>query len=396
MGFVSKRTNPFSTFTKKRTEKGRRAMKKIKVLFFIYQMGAGGAARTLLNILNNLDRDKYEPTLITLDYMGSYESEVKEDIAFQKLPTQRLSRSVFKLAKIIRNKEIDLVFSTIPRVNTISILATKLSFTKAKCIVREASNLDGNWIDRLKLRGFGLIYKFADQVISLSEGVKENLVKRYKLKPEEIKVIYNPVDLNAIAKKIATDELSEEHKELFTKDKKNIVTAGRLVDQKDQKTMIRAFAKVKETIAARLIILGEGPLEESLRQTARQLGVEADVHFIGFQNNPYLYFEAADLFVLTSRFEGFAHVLAEALATGTPIVSTNCKSGPSEVLDNGKYGRLVPVGDTEALVEEMVTLLSLAEEPLHDIINKGYERAKFFNAPDIIKQYESVFEDVIQ
>ena len=90
-------------------------MKKMKVLFFIYQMGAGGAARTLLNIINNLDRNKYQPVLVTLNYNGSYESELENDVIFHKLGTKRLSRSVFKLSKIIRNEKVDIIFSTIPR-----------------------------------------------------------------------------------------------------------------------------------------------------------------------------------------------------------------------------------------------------------------------------------------
>ncbi|NMA90754.1 MAG: glycosyltransferase [Amphibacillus sp.] len=371
-------------------------MGKIKILFFIYQMGAGGAARTLLNIINNLDREKYQPVLVTLDYNGSYESEIKDDVIFKKVNTQRLSRSIFKLAKIIRTEKINVVFSTIPRVNTIAILATHLSFTKAKCVVREASNLDGNFIERLKLRAFGCIYKLSDQVISLSEGVKKNLVERYKLKPKDIKVIYNPIDINEIQNKIATEQLKSEYQALFQSDRKTIINVGRLVPQKDQATLIKAFAKINEQIKSRLIILGEGPLLEDLTTLTQDLNVSEHVHFVGFQHNPYLFFESADLFVLTSKFEGFGHVLAEALATGTPVVSTNCKSGPAEILENGKYGRLVEVGNVDEIAENILAILNLAKQPLNDIINKGYQRVQFFNADKIVKQYQSTFENLIQ
>lgn len=358
-------------------------------------MGAGGAARTLLNIINNLDRNKYQPVLVTLDYEGSYESELKEDVIFKKVSTKRLSRSIFKLAKIIRDEKVDIVFSTIPRVNTIAILATRLSFTKAKSVVREASNLDGGFIERLKLRAFGLIYKLSDQVISLSEGVKENLVNRYKLKPEDIKVIYNPIDLNKIKDKIENNQLEDKYQDLFKSDRKNIINVGRLVPQKDQASLIKAFAKVNQQIDSRLIILGEGPLEAELKKLAQDLNVAQYVHFVGFQKNPYLFFDAADLFVLTSTFEGFGHVLAEAFATGTPVVSTNCKSGPAEVLDNGKYGRLAEVGNINDIAENILSILNLDKQSLNDIIDKGYQRAQFFNAEDIVKQYQLTFEDIL-
>ena len=370
-------------------------MEKVRVLFFVYQMGAGGAARTLLNIINNLDRNRYQPILVTLNYDGSYESELKDDVIFRKVNTQRLSRSVFKLRRIIREEDVDIVFSTIPRVNTIAILATRLSFTKAKIVVREASNLDGGIIERIKLRAFGFIYKLSDQVISLSEGVKKNLVERYKLNQDDIKVIYNPIDLKNIREKIKANQLKPEYQAFFKPDRKNLINVGRLVSQKDQATLIKSFAKVNQKIDSRLIILGEGPLEAELKNLAKVLSVSDYVHFVGFQDNPYSFLEAADVFVLTSTYEGFGHVLAEALATGTPVVSTNCKSGPSEVLENGEYGRLAEVGNIDDIAENILTTLNLSSHALNDIIDKGYQRAQFFNAEDIVKQYQSTFEKML-
>lgn len=365
-------------------------MKKIKVLFFIYQMGAGGAARTLLNILNNLDRDRFEVVLVTLNYNGSYEKDIRKDVTFIKLDTTRLSRSIFRLAKIIRNQKVHVVFSTIPRVNTIAVLATLFSFTGAKAVVREADNLDGNWLERLKLIGFGLIYRLAFQVISLSEGVKTNLVERYKIKRDDIRVIYNPVDTAHIKKK-ASEPINKNDQKLFAKDKQTILTIGRLVEQKDQKTLIEAFSRLKKQIDARLVILGEGKLESDLMTLASDLGIGEDVHFVGFKDNPYQYLAAADLFVLTSIHEGFSHVLAEALATGTLIVSTDCKSGPSEVLDKGKYGVLVPVGDVSAIEKAMFECLTLSNERRSDIITDGLKRVETFEAKHIVKQYEEEF-----
>ena len=365
-------------------------MKKVKVLFFIYQMGGGGAARTLLNIINNLDRSKFAPMLVTLNFNGSYESELKDDVTFIKLDTTRLSRSIFKLAKIIREEHVDVVFSTIPRVNTIAILATKLSRTNAKSVVREADNLGGTFKADLQLLGFGLAYKLADQIVSLSEGVKENLVKKYKVKPNDIEVIYNPVDITNINQKLKNDDMPIEHKQIYDTDEKIIVTAGRLVEQKDQRTLLNAFAKINKEVSSRLVILGEGPLKEQLEQQAKDLGVFERVHFLGFQSNPYIYFNKADVFVLTSKHEGFSHVLAEALATGVPIVSTNCKSGPSEVLNNGEFGHLCDVGDDICIAEKTLHVLRLTDSELNTVKSNGLLRAEFFNANKNVKKYEEV------
>jgi glycosyltransferase involved in cell wall biosynthesis len=366
-------------------------MEKKKVLFFIYQMGAGGAARTLLNIINNLDREKFSPMLVTLNFNGSYENELRDDVHFIKLETRRLSKSVFKLASIIRNENVDLVFSTIPRVNTIAIAANLLSFSKSKSVIREADNLGGDFKTNMQLLGFGLIYKLSNQIVSLSEGVKANLVERYKAQPTNIKVIYNPVDIKSINEKITHGQIDPNHKAIFDTKDKIIMTAGRLVEQKDHYTLLKAFAKVNDKIESRLVILGEGPLKEQLLQQATELNIKDRIYFIGFQNNPYIYFKKADIFVLSSKHEGFSHVIAEALATGTPVVSTDCKSGPAEVLNKGEYGLLVPVGNANKMAESMLQVLNLDEEQRTKIVTKGYKRAGNFDAEQIVRQYEDVF-----
>lgn len=370
-------------------------MNKKTVIFFIYQMGGGGAARTLLNIINNIDRSQFHPILVTLDYNGSYEGYLNSDVTFIKIPTKRLRSAIFPLAKLIRQTRAQLVFSTIPNYNTIAILGRVFSFTRAKNIVREAAYLGGSPKENMKLRLYGLLYQLAGKVVALSNGVKENVVKRYHVPAEKIQVIYNPVDLETIREKSSSGEMLAEHQLIFSGDEKVIVTAGRLVDDKDHRTLLQAFAKVNETIKSKLVILGEGELEHELKQLAKELHIENRVYFFGFQTNPYVYFKQADLFVLSSKREGFGHVLAEALAVGTPIVSTANKPGAVEVLVHGKYGKLSPVGDANALAKNMIDVLELDDEERRIIINKGYERANEFNAKTIVKQYEEVFNQMI-
>ncbi|MFS8581184.1 MAG: glycosyltransferase, partial [Novibacillus thermophilus] len=161
--------------------------------------------------------------------------------------------------------------------------------------------------------------------------------------------------------------------------------------------LLNAFAKVNRHINSRLIVLGEGPLKEELLQQADDLNIGDRVHFVGFQKNPYVYFKQADLFVLSSKHEGFSHVITEALATGTPVVSTDCPSGPSEVLNNGEYGRLCEVGNDEEMAEQMLEVLTLKKEKrASEIVDKGYKRALDFEAKKIVQQYEDIFIDTLK
>ncbi|QDI91619.1 glycosyltransferase [Salicibibacter halophilus] len=366
-------------------------MEKTKVMFFIYEMGAGGAARTLLNIINHLDRTRFTPILVTLNFNGTYEQELADDVTFIKLDTKRLRKAIFPLAKVIRAEKPRLVFSTqFPDLNVAAILSNLFSFTPAKSIVREADHFGGSFRANTRLFFTGLFYKISHQVISLSEGVKENLVKRYKVKPNHIQVIHNPIDVENIQEKM-NETLEAEHEHLFDTEDKVIVTAGRLVEQKDQQTLLKAFSAMQTRVKSRLVILGEGPLQASLQQQAAELNIETRVHFIGFQNNPYRYFHKADVFVLSSKHEGFSHVIAEALATGTPVVSTNCRSGPAEVLQDGAFGSLCEVGNDVQMAEQIVDVLSLSNKERAERVEKGYARAKDFDAGHIVAQYEETF-----
>lgn len=370
-------------------------MEKKKILFFIYRLGGGGAARTMLNIVNHLDRSKFEPILVTLNFTYDYEQYVHDDVTFVKLNTKRLRSSIFPLAAFIRKQRPDIVFSTIPTYNTVAILAKLLSFSNTKLIVREAAFLGGTFKENMMLRIYGFLYRFAKKVIALSEGVKENLVDRYGVKREKIKVIYNPVDLAHINHQSELGEIAKQDQSIFNKGKKIIITAGRLVKEKDQETLIRAFAQIREATNSELVILGEGELEAELKEVASLCRVKDSVHFVGFQKNPYVYFKHADLFVLTSLNEGFGHVLVEAMATGTPVVSTRCKPGAEEVLQHGEFGRICNVGDVEDLATTMKEVLEQNDAARSEMIEKGYKRSRQFDATSIIKQYEEVFMETI-
>lgn len=367
-------------------------MERKKIMFFIYRMGGGGAARTMLNIVNHLDREKFSPILVTLDFNYTYENYLRDDVRFIKLPVKRLRESIIPLAKLLKQEKPDLLFSTVSTYNIIAILATILSRTKTKLIIREAAYLGGNVKENIKLKIYGLLYRMADRVIALSEGVKENLISRYGVDEEAIDVIYNPVDLKHIE---AEGEREIEETNLFT-DRKTILTAGRLVVEKDHATLLRAFKKSIQLESSHLIILGEGELEEELKKLAESLGIEDRVSFVGFKKNPYAYMKRADVFALTSRTEGFGHVLVEALTLGVPIVSTRCNPGAEEILGEETYGMLAEVGDDTGFAQKLDRALSLTAEEREAIIAKGKARAQQFSAEQIVRQYEARFCDVLR
>ena len=370
-------------------------VEKKKIMFFIYRLSYGGAARTMMNIVNHIDRNKFEPILVTLDFTFEYEQYVKEDVNLIKLDTKRLRSAIIPLAKLIRKEQPHILFSTIPNYNTIAILAKLLSRTKTKIIVREAAYLGGTFKENVQLRGYGLLYAFAKKVIALSVGVKENLVARYGVKNKKVQVIYNPVDLDYIEQAML-EPIAEKYQTLFSSDRKVIVTAGRLVKEKDHITLLRAFHQVVQQVPSELIILGEGELEASLKTLAKELNIDEHVHFVGFQQNPYNFFHQADVFTLTSITEGFGHVLVEAMATQTPVVSTRCSPGGEEVLQNGAYGKLCEVGNATEVAEQLTEVLQYNETERTKMITKGQERATTFSIQQIVTQYEQTFLEILE
>jgi glycosyltransferase involved in cell wall biosynthesis len=200
-----------------------------------------------------------------------------------------------------------------------------------------------------------LLYPWADGIVSVSQGVAEDLAKVTKLPKKRINLIYNPVITPELFVK-AREKLN--HPWFQPGEPPVILAVGRLHLQKDYPTLLRAFLRVRQLRRCRLVILGEGPEKDNLSNLINELGLQADVAMLGFVDNPYAYMKSSAAFVLSSAWEGFGNVIAEALAVGTPVVSTNCESGPAEILANGKYGELTPVGDAKAMTEAIDRVLA--------------------------------------
>ena len=277
------------------------------------------------------------------------------------LGTSGVARCLPRLVRYVRDERPDAVISGLSHMNLASISACRLVRPRVPVVVTQHNHLStatsnaktgrDRWMPRL-LR---TAYPFADCIVAVSRGVADDLATTTGLDRERIEVVYNPVVFDRIT---AAGTASADHPWLALRTAPVAVAMGRLVDQKDFATLIRAVARLPE--GCRLIILGDGPQRRALEGLAEELGVGARVDLPGFVDNPYPYLRAADVFVLSSRWEGLPTVLIEALAFDTPIVATDCDSGPREILDGGRWGRLVPPGEPAALADAILHALVAA------------------------------------
>jgi glycosyltransferase involved in cell wall biosynthesis len=300
----------------------------------------------------------------------------------------RIAASIVPLGRYLRRKQVDILFTTSIPPNIAGLLAARWSGWRGRIVLRQSnavysgaapefSHVDRHLRDRLIPR----LYRHADAIIANSGGVAQNLIA-LGLDAKHITSIPNGVDYGWIA-----DQAGEPPSwaRPGRSHRPTIITIGRLVPQKDQACLLRAFALVAARVDADLLIVGTGPELPTLQQLARQYAIEDRVHFAGHQSNPYPLLARADLFVLSSRFEGMPNVLIEALACGMPVVSTDCPSGPREILADGAYGHLVPVGDAERLARAMERALKSPSEP-----ERQRRRARAFDVADIARRYVDI------
>lgn len=356
----------------------------------MFSLAGGGAERTVVNIINNMDKSKFEVILV----LGSknnnkYLDLISKDVNIKILNCTKVKYCVFKLRNSIINENPDFVFSTLNPNNIVLSLANMICFSrKSRVTIREANHRTQS--GKVKLVNKILTYLtynyLVENVVALSQGVKEDLVNNFKISSRKIKVIYNPIEVDMI------QSLSKEAvcKNISNNKERTIIAVGRLVEQKDFNTLINAFSIVEKKIPSKLIILGTGPLEMELKKYSEYLGVSKSIRFLGFKKNPYKYIYNSDLFVLSSKWEGFGHVIVESMACGTPVISSNCKSGPKEIIGDNEYGVLSKVGDVGELAESIIELLR-NNDVLDNYSKKGLQRATDFKAIKIVDQYQKLF-----
>jgi glycosyltransferase involved in cell wall biosynthesis len=353
-----------------------------RILLVLGALDGGGAERVAVNILNRCDSSRVDIRLGLLRRSGPYLAEVAAD---------RIA-DASKITAMVRETRPDLVMSFGMGINLLVALAMmRLGRDRPLWICREDSNTDaeianltGLEIGRATVRALvGHAYRSADAVLSVSSDLAARLERRLRVRRDRISVIHNPTDIARIieaGKQAIVDPPTRPF----------IVTAGRMTRQKGQDVLLKAFAASGAARDCELVILGEGPLEEQLRAQAAALSIDERVRFAGFQENPWAWFARAKLFVLSSRWEGFGNVIAEAMACGAPVLSTDCDFGPREQIVNGESGWLVAVDDAGALAEGFDVMLgdpALAAR----LARNGEVRSRDFDIGVIMQAYEDLF-----
>lgn len=359
------------------------------IAIFLMDLGGGGAERVMINLGQGFAENNLKVDLVLVKAEGPYLSQLDQRINIITLNKSRLISSLPSLVNYLKQKQPKVLLSALEDTNFVALIArkwagvsTRVAVTVHNHLSRESKNAT-QLKRRLTPKLVPLFYPMADYVIGVSKGVADNLIE-LGVSPDKTHFIYNPIVSSELFKKL---QEPVDHPALMPGQPPVILGVGRLTKQKDFSTLIQAFAQVRQQREARLMILGEGSEKAELERLIQQLGLTGDVLFPGFVPNPYAYMARSAMLVLSSAWEGFGNVLVEAMAAGTSVVSTNCESGPAEILADGKYGPLVPVGDAEAMAQAIQTIL---DHPVDSQILK--QRANLFSIEQAIKNYQNLLQ----
>ena len=337
--------------------------------------GAGGVERMLVQLLTGLVDLGQQVELVLVRDQSPYLAELPTAVRRVPLGRSHTLGATLALARYLRRRQPRVLLAAKDRAGRSAVLARALAGTDTPILLRLGTHLSTamaqRWAVERWLRYWPIrrLYPRLDGIIAVSDGVAADTLRLSGVAPERVQVIRNPVITPAL---LAAAERPCAHPWLAPDRPPDappvIVGVGRLTRQKDFPTLLRAFARLRKRRPCRLLILGEGSVRSGLEQLITHLGVGADVDLPGFQSAPYPFMRAASLFVLSSAWEGSPNVLTEAMALGTPVVATDCPSGPSEILAGGRFGPLVPVGDDASLAQAMAATL---ERPLPAAVLQG-------------------------
>jgi len=416
-------------------------MNKKKVMFIIPHLGSGGAERVVANLCNGLA--DYERIVLIFENIIKHNVDARI-ISMNSPATQSLLEKLLnfpvrylKIRKLKEEMNPDFVVSLLEPANLFNVLTkisnqkTVLSFRSNYTATLQEDPFFGEGITRSILKIFytlalKTIYNRADLLVAISKGVAEDLIKNYGINSNKVKVIYNPYPIEEI-RESAKEPLGS-YEEIFKHPV--LITAGRLTKPKGQWYLLRVFKALKEKHKdLKLVILGEGELKDYLVKLSEELGLKTyvwgkdelsesfDVYFLGFQENPFKFMARSKLFVFPSLWEGFGNVLVEAMACGVPVVSSDCRSGPREILapntdfnyktqkpEFAEYGVLMPVfevkyksaeeplGEREIMWVETIDKLLEDESLRKNYSEKAKQRAENFRIEKIVQEWKEILK----
>lgn len=359
------------------------------VLFLLPSMAGGGSERVCATLMSHLDRTRWQPSLVLLERSGPFLDLIPKDVAVKNIGVGRARKALPALVRTIRAQRPDLVFTTMAHMNLLLALARPFLPRQTALVARESNtasvNLDAAPYPALFRFMLRRLYPVFDRLVCQSRHMERDLHENFGISSDKTVVLTNPVDAAGLQRRAA------ECPHRLPEGARNLVAVGSLTHQKGFDLLLAALAATA-TPDLHLTILGDGPLKQELKNLATALYLEGRVTFAGFLDNPAPELAAADLLVLSSRYEGLPNVVLEAQALGTPALAFNCPGGVSEIISEGENGWLVPPQDASALANGMDRHHNhgLHPETVSTSIRKHHLPGMVANA------YADLFDDVLR
>lgn len=326
----------------------------------------GGAERVSIDLARAFKAAGHQVEFVLMSGVGDFLTDAKRDFSVVDLGVTRTRNLIGPLARYLRSRRPAALIANMWPLTAIAPIARKLSGADCRVLVAEHGILSAQYATygkahRAAMRAsMAISYRLADARVGVSTGVARDMASLAKMPLSSCDVVYNPVPARATP---SQDDMAKAEAMWTVPRGRRVVHVGRLKPVKNQALLLQAFSQIPQN-ATQLMLVGNGDLEPDLRSQAAALGITDSVVFAGFQTDPTPFYTTADLFVLSSNAEGFGNVIVEAMACGTPVVCTDCPSGPAEILENGRYGQLVPMNDVAALANAIQTGLAAPDDPL--------------------------------
>ena len=360
--------------------------------FYVPSLTVGGAERVTVTIANGLAEQEYNVDLLVSFCEGEFKKEVRSDVRLIDLETPSIpgigiGAAVPALRRYLRTESPSMIFSQMTYANDVCLFAHGLVGSDAVAVPTVHNTLGVQESPKEKFVEWlaGRLSDRADQFVAVSDGAAESIVEHVGVSPEDVTVLHNPIPVEEVRMR---SREPVDHEWVGVPEYEVVLGVGRLEPQKNFGSFLKAFKRVHEARPqTRAIIVGRGSERGELRQLVRDLGISDRVSFPGYVDNPYGYMAGASVLAMSSVHEGLPTVIIEALACGCPVVSTDCPSGPYEILEGGEVGPLVPVGDESALADEIHT--TLADPPQKERL---IERARDFAPEAVLRDYEAFIQ----